>query len=288
MEQGLPISIIILTFNEEMNLRACLDSARQFDDIHVLDSGSTDLTTTIARDFGARIYTNVFESFGQQRNWAIDNIPARHNWHFHLDADERLTPALISEMKEAIASDSCDGGYLVPSKLMFAGRWLRYAGQYPAYQLRLFHRHRLRFVNHGHGQREESTYPIGKLSEPYLHFAFSKGLDHWFGKHAAYARREAEQALGLKGGMDVSHGIDSVVSDDIVTRRRALKALSYRMPFRYALRLCYMLFWKRAIFDGAAGIAYSQMLATYESMISIHMRLLRSGLRPELPESCPK
>src|SRR5439155_3942541 len=136
---------------------------------------------------------------GQQRNWAIDHVPARYDWQLQLDADERLTPELIAEITAALATDQAVGGYLLPSKLMFAGRWLRHAGQYPGYQLRLFHRGRVRFQDYGHGQREVTSYPVGRLKQPYLHLAFSRGLEHWFAKHAGYARREAEQALGLVG-----------------------------------------------------------------------------------------
>jgi hypothetical protein len=199
----------------------------------------------------------------------------------HLDADERLTPKLIAEIQNTVATDPLVGGYLVPSRLLFAGRWLRHAGQYPGYQLRLFHRRRLRFVDYGHGQREQTDFPIGRLREPLLHYAFSKGLDHWFAKHAIYARREAEQALGL--GNDSAKTVltrGSFFSRDGTLRRRALKRLAARLPGRYFLRLAYMLLVKRAFLDGRAGIIYAHMLATYEAMVDVHLRLLRYGLKP--------
>jgi glycosyltransferase involved in cell wall biosynthesis len=276
-----PVSVIVLTRNEEHNIADCLKSADGFDDVHVLDCGSSDGTVEIAQACGAAVHHNPFRGFGQQRNWAIDHIPARYDWHLHLDADERLTPELIAEMSAELAGGPAVGGYLVPSKLLFAGRWLRHAGQYPAYQVRLFHRGRLRFVDHGHGQREQTDYPLGRLREPLLHHAFSKGLDDWFAKHAIYARREAEQALGVNGFADRTGGqAPPLFSRDPVLRRRALKRLSSRLPGRYFLRLWYMLVVKRAFLDGTAGITYAHMLATYEGMIDVHLRLLRHGLRP--------
>jgi glycosyltransferase involved in cell wall biosynthesis len=269
----------VLTQDEEHNITDCLASAAGFDDIHVLDSGSTDGTVERARASGATVHFNPFHGFGLQRNWAIDHIPARYDWQLHLDADERLTPELIQEIARKIAEDRGYGGYQVPSKLIFAGRWLKHAGQYPAYQVRLFHRRRLRFVDHGHGQREVTDYPIGTLKEALLHHAFSKGLDHWFAKHAVYARREAEQALEVNAeGSAAFRG--SLLSFEPTSRRRALKRLAARLPGRYFLRLLYMLVAKLAFLDGRAGITYAHMIATYEAMINVHLRLLRHGLKP--------
>jgi glycosyltransferase involved in cell wall biosynthesis len=275
------ITLVVLTQDEERNIAGCLASATDFQDVHVLDSGSTDRTVEIARSRGAAVHYNPFRGFGQQRNWAIDHIPARYDWQLHLDADERLTPELIAEMGREVGGDPPLGGYQVPSKLLFAGRWLRHSGQYPGYQVRLFHRRRLRFTDHGHGQREQTDYPLGCLREPLLHHAFSKGLDHWFAKHAVYARREAEQALGVAAlPAEAAAARPSLFSRDPILRRRALKGLAARLPGRYFLRLAYMLLFKRAFLDGSAGIAYAHMLATYEAMIDVHLRLLRHGLKP--------
>lgn len=270
-----PISIIILTQDEEAALPGCLDSVAGFDDVHVLDSGSTDRTVAVAQARGVPVHYHPFHGFGQQRNWAIDHISTRHAWQFHLDADERLTPGIIGEIAERLAANPTAGGYFVPSKLMFCGRWLRHAGDYPGYQVRLFHKDRLRFTDHGHGQREVTTFPLEKLREPMLHHAFIKGLDHWFAKHAKYARREAELALAApREGPQ-----PSLFSWDPLARRRALKRLTARLPFRYTLRLLYMLIAKRAFLDGRPGLVYAHMLATYEAMTSIHLTLLRHGLK---------
>jgi glycosyltransferase involved in cell wall biosynthesis len=270
-----PVTVVVLTHDEEANLPACLDSVAGFDDVHVLDSGSTDRTVDLARARGVRVHHNPFRGFGTQRNWAIDHVPAKHPWQFHLDADERMTPALAAELAAAVVADPGVGGYRVPSRLMFAGRWLKHAGQYPGYQVRFFHRDRLRFADHGHGQREETTFPVGTLKEPLIHHGFSKGLDAWFKKHVGYARREAEQALGAgaTGGRFLSR--------DPVERRRALKRAAARLPGRYMLRLGYMLVVQRAVLDGWAGVTYAHMLATYEGMIDVYLRVLARGADPD-------
>src|SRR5688572_14997766 len=176
-----PVSVVILTLNEEANIGDCLRSCAWCDDVHVLDSGSTDRTREIAEAMGAAVHVNPFKSFGQQRNWAIDNIPCRHAWHFHLDADERFEPPLVAEMATVLGPDgtrSREDAYLVPSRMIFMGRWLRYSGTYPTYQARLFHRDRCRFTDYGHGQRVVCR-RVARLRSPYKHFNFSKGLKDW-------------------------------------------------------------------------------------------------------------
>jgi len=276
---SLPITVVILTHNEEKNIEPCLASVASFPDVHVLDSGSTDATAERARQCGATVHTHPFVSFGSQRNWAIDHIPARFPWTLHLDADERMTPELAAEMAAVVATGPPLGGYNVSSKLMFAGRWLKHAGDYPVYQVRLFHKDRLRFVDYGHGQRESSTYPLGRLQQPYLHFAFSKGLDSWFAKHAVYAAQEAMQAT-REIAYTSPPRVGGLSRGDRTARRRLLKRLAYHLPCRYLFRLAYMLFIKRAFLDGRAGVTYALLLATYEGMIEVHQRLLRDGIAP--------
>jgi glycosyltransferase involved in cell wall biosynthesis len=271
----LPLTVVVLTLNEERNLPSCLQSIiAHVDDVHVLDSGSTDATVQIARKFGVPVHTNRFAGFGQQRNWAIDNIPHRHQWVLHLDADERPTPELLAEMKRLLAGNSTEAGFYIASKLMLDGHWLRYSSGYPVYQVRLFHRDRLRFEDHGHGQREITAGRIGYLQSPYLHEAFSKGLDDWFAKHAHYARREAEQLRHESRGM--LQLLIAALSGDAVSRRRAIKALAYKLPGRPLLRLFQLLVINRGVLDGQPGLLYARMMATYEAMISVHLCRLKS------------
>src|SRR5688572_16403049 len=218
----LPVSVVILTYNEETNIADCLRSCAWCDDVHVVDSGSTDRTCEIAREMGAHVHIHPFKSFGDQRNWAIDSIDHKHDWVFHLDADERFTPELVGEMRQVLADHPGDAGFYVPHKLMFMGRWLRYAeGGYPIYQMRLFHKARMRFHDYGHGQREATTGRVGMLHRPYLHFNFSKGLDDWIDKHNRYSALEAAEAFALLSGKATdAHS----AFGNAVERRRFFKA----------------------------------------------------------------
>ncbi len=182
-------SVLILTRNEEQNLPDCLASVKWCDDIVVLDSLSTDRTVAVARDGGARLVERLFDDFAAQRNYALDKIPFRHPWVFHLDADERFTEPLRRECEAEIAADR-QSGFLVPSKLMFMDKWLRWSGMYPVYQMRLMKLGEIRFIQTGHGQREaDAKRGVGKLHEPYLHYNFSKGLDDWREKHERYSTK---------------------------------------------------------------------------------------------------
>jgi len=266
----IPVTVVILTKNEANDLPGCITATLAFsDDVVVLDSGSTDGTADIARQAGVPVFENHFTGFGDQRNWAIDHIPHRYQWALHLDADERPTPAFVDELRAIVESSSRNAGFYVPSKLMFGNRWLRYSSGFPVYQVRLFRRDRLRFANHGHGQREVTSDPIGYMREPYLHFAFSKGLQAWFTKHCHYAALEAQQAHDDQDRL--GNNLRSLLSFDRVTRRRSIKRLTYRIPCRSFLRLIYMLFLKRGILDGWAGVTYARMVATYEAMYAIQL-----------------
>mgnify|MGYP003868615713 CR=1 FL=1 len=270
----------MLARDEEANLPRCLDALPGCDDIVVVDDMSADATCEVARSRGARFVQRRFDTFAGKRNWALDTVEFKHEWVLHLDADEVVTPALLAEIDAAIASTDCIA-FRIPSKMMFLGRWLRHAATYPAYQVRLGRNPGLRFVQVGHGQREDlDSAQVGTLTEPYLHFAFSKGLEAWFAKHNRYSTLEAEEAMKhLRGGGVDWAGLAAV--GDPVRRRRALKELSFRLPCRPALRFLYMYVLRRGFLDGKPGLMYCRMMATYERMIVWKMREIRLRERGE-------
>ncbi|MEL6895790.1 MAG: glycosyltransferase family 2 protein [Planctomycetota bacterium] len=270
----LPVSVVVLTYNEAQHLPRCLESLRPyFDDVHVLDSDSIDGTGEVARQCGASVHVNApFEGFGRQRNWAIDNIPHRYQWALHLDADETVDEAFCDELRQIVDDNTTHCGYHVPNRLILDGKWLRYAGGYPTYQVRLFRLGELRFENYGHGQREVTQGTLGRMRSPYNHDAFCKGLDHWFGKHAGYARAEADKARAEFA--EGKHGLLGLCRDlfgDSITRRRSLKRMVHRLPFRASLRMFHILVWKRGVLDGRAGWTFARMMAAYETMIAVHL-----------------
>lgn len=278
-------SVVVLTLNEEINLAACLHSLAGFDDVHVLDSGSTDRTVQIAAEHGAVVSTNRFRSFGDQRNWAHRRLQLRYDWVLHLDADERMTPALRAEIEQTLQGDRGEfAGYMLAERTLLGGQWLKHAGQYPRYQARLVHRRRMAFVDHGHGQRERSMLPMGRLTQPYDHDAFSHGVEHWLRKHAGYAMREAEAALDM--GVPTLALLRAALTARGVERRRAWKALSQRAPLRPLLRRCYVLVVCRGLLDGRAGWQYAQMMAVFQQMIDLCLLERRASALAATPVGC--
>jgi glycosyltransferase involved in cell wall biosynthesis len=276
------VSVVILTHNEEANIASCLRSCAWSDDVHVVDSGSTDRTVQIARSMGATVHEHAFESFAAQRNWAIDHAGCTHRWQFHLDADERFTQGLVEEMAHVLRERAqgrgrAIGAYRVASKMIFMGKWLRRSGGYPAYQVRMIRVGKCRFVNFGHGQRELCEGQVGTLSEPYVHYSFSKGLVSWFDKHNQYSTREAEEAVAaLRRGLP---GLRQLFTRDATARRRAIKTFSYGLKFRALWRFLYSYGWRGGWLDGLAGLRYCLMVAMYEFWTELKIIEQRSRWR---------
>lgn len=267
------ISVVVLTWNEEANIARCLASAAFSDDILVLDSGSSDRTVELAAQAGARVAVRPFDTFAAQRNFAMAQ-GLRHRWVLHLDADEVVTPELRDELLAlAGAPQSPHAVYRVPSRLIFMGRWLRRAGMYPAYQVRFGRAEALRFVEHGHGQREvQAAHEVGTLTAPLDHHNFSKGVNDWFARHLRYARREAEEVAHGRGA---ASRLSDLLARDPTVRRRALKGLAARLPMRPALRFAYAYLLRGGFLDGRAGYHYARMLGMYQYLIDRNLEELR-------------
>jgi glycosyltransferase involved in cell wall biosynthesis len=140
MPERAPVTAVILTYNEEQNLPKCLVSLVGWvNAIYVVDSGSTDGTVALARQYGAEVVEHPFEWYSKQWRWALQNLPIRTDWVLGLDADQRVTPELAEEITEVLRSRSegVDGWY-VTRRYIFRGRWIKHGGQYPKYVLKLF------------------------------------------------------------------------------------------------------------------------------------------------------
>lgn len=275
-EVKLPVSVLILTLNESGNIIRCMDAVAWSDDIVVLDSFSTDDTQAKAAALGARVYQRAFDTFADQRNYAIDVIGFRHDWVLHIDADEVVTDELRDEIAEVIRRPGFPA-YRIASKLVFMGKWLRFSGMYPTYQVRLGRKDSLRFQQVGHGQRETlEASLIGSMKASYLHFGLSKGIADWIERHNRYSNDEARKGLQLlqEGGVGLS-GLMSV--KDPLRRRRAWKQLSVRLPCRPLLRFLYMYFLRLGFLDGRAGWVYCRLLASYEYWTVLKMRELKGA-----------
>jgi glycosyltransferase involved in cell wall biosynthesis len=197
-----PLSVIILTRNEEVNIAACLESLRWAGEVFVVDSLSTDRTVEIAKKMGAGVYLHPFEGYAAQRNWALQNLPFSHDWVLMLDADERIPKALAEEITQVIAGNRQDyAGYHLKFRHIFLGRWLKHGGLYPTWLLRLFRRDRARIEDRPLNEHAILEGESGYLSQPFDH-QDQRPLSDWISKHNRYADLEAEEFLReeLQGG----------------------------------------------------------------------------------------
>ena len=264
------ISILILTLNEQNNLPGCLESVSWSDDIHVLDSLSTDGTQALATAAGARLTERKFDNWAAHQNWALANLPFRHPWVFYIDADERATPALRDAMFAAAANPSDSCAFRVQRRDFFLGTWLKHVQTSPFY-MRLFRPEAMRYerlVN----PISIPDGPVGQLTGYLDHFPFSKGIGHWVERHNQYSRLEAEQiVLNRKGQADFSlHA--AFFEKDFHRRRFHQKELFYRMPGRPLIKFLVLYIAKRGFLDGPAGFTYATLQAFYEYLIVLKSR----------------
>jgi len=268
------VSTIIFTLNEEENLPACLDSVDWCDDTHVVDSFSTDTTHEICRQRNIPLIQHVFEGFGAQRNWALETLGLKHNWVLILDADERVTPALASEVNRLAQRGEPDvGAYRLTRRFYLWGRWLRYSSLYPTWVVRFVHRERVEFLNRGHGETQRVNGKVAKL-EGHLIDENLKGLDDWFERQVRYARRDAEFEIESER----SPGEQATIfSRDPLRRRAALKRLAALLPYRAFFYFFYSYILRFGFLDGRDGFMFCRMKAVYQSMITINKYDLRKA-----------
>lgn len=167
----IPISVTIITLNEENNIAACLDTVSWADEIIVVDAFSTDQTCSIARRYTDKVCQRYMgDEFGEQRQYALSL--ASHEWVLYVDADERVTKELREGIQKAVMSNQPVSGYKIQRRSFMYGGWLRYGGLDNDWNIRLFRRTKASFtlVKVGEGVRVEGTVAVlqGKL----LHYTY--------------------------------------------------------------------------------------------------------------------
>ncbi|MGD0948150.1 MAG: glycosyltransferase family 2 protein [Candidatus Binatia bacterium] len=261
-----PVSVMIFTLDEEIHLPRCLDSLAWCDDVVVVDSFSTDRTESICRERGARFVQHRFEGFALQRNWALDNVPLRHDWVLVLDADERVPPELREELSAIARDDPAGvGAYRLRRRFHMWGRWLRYSGLYPSWVVRFVHKARVRYVERGHAETQEVHGETRDLAHDLVDENL-KGIDEWFERQNRYSRKDADYELAQ--GREPLR-LRQLLSADPLARRAALKRLTWRLPGRPLAYFLYSYLWKRGLLDGRDGLVFCAMRALYQAMVQI-------------------
>ena len=228
------LSVIIITKNEAHNIRACLESVKWADEIIVVDSGSTDETAAICREFTPLVYEHDWPGFGAQKNRALGY--ATKEWVLSLDADERVTPGLRAQLADAMSDARHDGFYL-PRLSQFCGTFIRHSGWYPDYVLRLFKKSRGRFSDDMVHERVILEGAAGRLSSPLLHYSYMTEAD---------VTRKSEQYATAAALQMHRNGKKATLADAPI---RA----GWAFVRTYCLRLGFM--------DGSAGLKIAMMNA---------------------------
>jgi glycosyltransferase involved in cell wall biosynthesis len=273
----MPISVVILTFNEGENIERCLQGLKWCDDVWVVDSNSEDDTVLIAEAAGAHVVRQPWLGFAGQRNFALTRLPLKYEWVLHLDADELVSVRLANELLNI--SDGSSGkknatAFELPFQMLFMGRWLRYGGTYPNYQVRFGLKSCLSFVQVGHGQRESLAFgKLGQIKNSLYHFNFSKGIGSWISKHAVYARDEAIQAH--RRGTDKTSDAEGVTFTTWMRRR--IKHWTIDFPGRPLLRFFYTYLLRFGFLDGLPGLHYAVLISFYEYIVGLQRRELVHG-----------
>ena len=275
-------SIVILTYNSESAIAETLRSVSTLsDDIHVVDSFSSDRTQEIARTFGAQVAEHAFENYGAQRNWAIFSLPMKYGWQLHLDADERLTPELRKTILD-LDEDAQASGFYLARMMYFLGRPIRHGGLSPTWHLRLF--------RSGCGKCETRKYDqhfyltSGSTAQliGYMIDDVRMSLSEWTMRHNRWSDAEAEE----QSAKSTAGVVTARMRGNPVERKRFLRGLYDKCPlfvrpfvlffYRYVIRLGFL--------DGTSGFVF-YVLQTFWFRFLVDSKLFERQLTKRSTES---
>jgi glycosyltransferase involved in cell wall biosynthesis len=269
-----PVSVLVPTLNEEVNLPECLESVAWADEVFVVDSFSSDGTIDIAEAHGARVAQHAFESYSRQKNWALDTLPFRNEWVLIVDADERVTADLRCEIERELTAPRADGYYL-NRRFIFLGTWIRHAGWYPSWNLRLFRRALGRYDDREVHEHIVLNGRAAYLHEDLLHLD-RRGLEAYVARHNRYSTLEAAARFKVERDAHDRAQLPVSVLASPVQRKRFLRERVWPHVAAKPLALfVYMYVLRRGFLDGRAGLALCVFHAFQEFMVGLKLAELR-------------
>jgi len=235
------LSVIIITYNEEENIKHCLESVKWSDEIVIVDSFSSDKTVEIAREFTPKVFQNKWTNFSEQKNLALEK--ASNEWVLSVDADERATAKLKEEILTILNSEFPSfNGYYIPRRNHYLGRWIRHCGWYPNYKLRLFRRVKGRFNERTVHESVVVEGRKGHLKSHLNHYSYKNLSDHL-------------------GRIDK---FSSLAAEEMFTQGK--RARVFDLLFRPLTRFIKMYLINRGYLDGIYGLIVSLMGSFYVFM----------------------
>jgi glycosyltransferase involved in cell wall biosynthesis len=264
---SVPVSVVVLTLNEEPNINRCLASVAWADQLIVVDSGSVDRTVPFARAAGAEVVDQSWLGFSAQREYALRLPLLRHDWVYFVDADEWVSPQLATEIAVRLADPQC-AGFTQRFRLVFLSTWIRHCGWYGgSWIVRLVNRRYTKYEGNLVGERPCVEGPVGRLAGDIVD-EDRKGLAAWLCKHVRYAELESERRRGdggLRKRLQALRNGDS--SRPMI--RSVLKELVFPMiPAKPAALFLYMYIARLGFLDGVAGFRFCFYHAWFEMTVA--------------------
>lgn len=271
MNKSIPVSVIIMTKNEEQNIGKCLRSVRDFDQVFVVDSNSDDRTTEIANSLGATVINFTWNHhYPKKKQWVLENLPFSHDWVLYVDADEEVYPELAEEIRRLLRQTPKHSGYFVGYDYIFMGRVLKRGHR--VYKLVLMRRHQGKFLDHddlstldmeveAHQQpRIDGT--TGALKSRMVHNDHDS-LYAYFERHNRYSEWEADlRARGKLINSEEAH----------LGMRLLQKRLFGALPLKGLVAFFHAYVFKLGFLDGRAGLDYALARALYYWQVGIKLK----------------
>lgn len=282
----LPITAVVLTYNEKLNLQECLESVINYiDEIIIVDSYSTDSTLEITKKYTNKNYQNKFINQAKQFIWALDNIEIKNEWILRLDADERWTKEGFDELRNIIENDKADGVY-VKMKIFFMGRWIKHGGFYPNYFLRVYKKSKGKMEDRWMDEhiKVDGRTIVSNIDVIESNYDRQKNIGLWTDKHNKYSTREAVEFLIQKHKLNQ---LDSVAKfwGNKTERKRWLKEKFYfRIPLflRPFLYYIHRYIFKLGFLDGKEGFIFHYLHAFwYRFLVDVKVYQLEKLAREE-------
>jgi glycosyltransferase involved in cell wall biosynthesis len=262
---AVPVTVAVLTFNEEVNIARCLASVGWADQVIVIDSGSTDGTVKVAESLGATVIEQPWLGFSGQREFALRLPEARHDWMYFVDADEWVSPQLAAEIADRMRAPEC-AAYVHRFRLVFQGRWIRHCGWYGgSWLVRLVDRRHTQFDGSLVGERARVDGPMARLANDIVDEDL-KGLASWLHKHVRYAELEQRRrGVPLSARERIRQFRARDRADTRPRSRAVLKDLIFPLtPAKPLALFFYMYVARLGVLDGPAGLRFCLFHAWYQ------------------------
>jgi glycosyltransferase involved in cell wall biosynthesis len=280
-KSSIPVSFLMLTFNEEINLPNSLPLLSGWaDDIVIVDSFSTDRTLEIAARYGARVFQNKFPGHARQWLWGMQNTGLKHDWVFMFDPDHRLTPELKLELEElfrqGVPSDV--NGFYVNRRNVFRGKWIRHGCYYPKYMLKLIRKSLASFDEHEFDYRVYVPGRTLQLRNDIIEENLKEEkISFWVEKHNGFALKQAEEEM-FRAANPKSWKTTPLFWGNADQRTLWLKIRWYRLPLfiRPFLYFFYRYFLRLGFLDGGTGFLFHFLQAFwYRIIVDMNIQELR-------------